>query len=165
MTNDRNSPEIDQARLKELLIYNEHTGQFIRRVTSYNQLAGTIAGSIRNGYIRIQIYKKRYQAHRLAFLYMTGRWPDNQVDHRDMNPANNRWSNLREASTSQNSMNKKKMSCSSQPYKGIRRQGRRFAAEIKVEGKRIYLGTFATEIEASECYQRAATEHFGEFAR
>lgn len=87
---------ITQARLKELVIYNELTGIFTRRIDrGISHKAGTqIKGLDKDGYINTRLDGKLYRGHRLAFLYVTGKIPD-VVDHIDFNRANNVWTNIR----------------------------------------------------------------------
>lgn len=92
--------ELTAGRLKELLTYDPETGVFIwRGWRSGSAVAGSVAGSLHSdGYVCIKIGRCLYRAHRLAFLYMTGSRPIGQVDHINMNRADNRWCNLRETS-------------------------------------------------------------------
>lgn len=102
-------------------------------------------------------------AHRLAFLYMTRRWPK-EVDHRDLDRSNNQWSNLREAkSHSANLANQRGKG----PYpKGVcKTPAGRFAARLMNMGKNHYLGTFDNPEEAHAAYAAKAQELHGEFAR
>jgi len=97
-------------KLKELLNYDPETGLFIRVVFICNRARkGDIAGSIdkRAGYRCIVINGKRYQAHRLAWLYVHGRWPESQLDHINRNAGDNRITNLREVSNQENHHNLK----------------------------------------------------------
>jgi len=94
---------ISQARLKELMHYDPETGVFARLAT-HRGPTGTRAPSNR-GYLRIMLDGRRYQLHRLAFLYMTGEWPQDQVDHINRDRADNRWSNLRDVSNKENCKN------------------------------------------------------------
>ena len=125
--------------------------------------AGVPRGS-RGNYIRIAVDGMRYYAHRLAWLYMTGNWPSLQIDHKDGDPQNNKWSNLREASQSQNSANKKR--CGLFP-KGVFKQtrGGNYSARITKNYKATSLGTFTSPQDAHEAYVRKANEVHGEFAR
>lgn len=94
------------ARLRELLHYNPSTGKFTRVIT---ERAKRKVGRDAHGYLSIGVDYQRYLAHRLAFLYMTGKWPDGDVDHIDGDPSNNCWSNLRSVTRSQNNLNRHRL--------------------------------------------------------
>jgi hypothetical protein len=84
-------------RLRERLRYDGGTGVFTRRVGSGHARAGEIAGSVHStGYVRIGIDGGKYTAHRLAWLYVHGVWPSDQIDHINRNRSDNRIANLRE---------------------------------------------------------------------
>ena len=105
-----------------------------------------------------------YQAHRLIWLMMTGEWPEHEVDHVNGDGADNRWLNLRAATRSQNSVNRRYRNNTG--YRGVRRlPNGNYRARIKTSNKRIELGTFATAEEAHEAYKRAAIKYHGPFAR
>ncbi|WP_312414143.1 HNH endonuclease [Shinella sp.] len=156
---------VTQMRLMEVLRYEPLNGEFIwlnptgRRVRS-GAKAGTIAT---DGYVVIRIDGRPYKAHRLAWLYMTGKWPDRFIDHIDLDKSNNKWANLREANDSQNMGNQAARSASG--LKGVRKNCRKWASSIKVNGVNILLGNFDTKEEAHAAYIRAANDYFGEFAR
>jgi hypothetical protein len=150
------------------LTYDPETGVFTWRVTRKKCPAGKIAGSTRaDGYTAILVDGKRYYAHRLAFIFMTGSMPEDEVDHIDGNPSNNRWANLRPATPQQNMWNKGRQRNSATGLKGVYRHSVTgdFCATIKVGPRRLHLGTFKTPEEANSAYEAAAREHFGEFAR
>jgi hypothetical protein len=157
-----------QSDLKKILHYDPDTGIFIRLISKGGNAKGTIAGNLRDhGYVRIVVGNKKYYAHQLAFLYMTGVIPK-CIDHIDRNRSNNRWSNLREATVSQNLMNSKKRKNSKSKYKGVSFHNRRilkWAARINVNKKEYILGYFKTQEEAAIVYNKAATKYFGEFAK
>jgi hypothetical protein len=106
-------------------------------------------------------------AHILAWYIHHGVWPTDEVDHRNGIPLDNRISNLREASRWQQLGNTRLRSDSRSGVKGVRqsRNGKRWLAHIKRNGKACRLGTFDTIEEASAAYALAAKNVFGEFAR
>ena len=169
--------EITQQYLKSILTYDPETGVFtwkerqdVQWPAQWNgRYPGKLAGSKQVykhiSYWRIEINRKIYRAHRLAWLYMTGEWPSQEIDHIDGNGLNNRFSNLRLASHSQNICNSRVRRDNKLGIRGVSRRGNRFRARIRISGKRIDLGYFDTPEEASVAYQKAAQEHFGEFAR
>jgi hypothetical protein len=119
------------------------------------------------GYVQILLRTRLYLAHRLAFLWMTGKWPDEEVDHADGNPANNAWHNLRQASRSQNAMNTRLKGDNTSGYKGVIWERRRhyWYFEIIANGKRQIFPNYATAEEAHSARSEAARRLHGEFAR
>jgi hypothetical protein len=162
-------PVLTQERLIELLHYDPDTGLFTRLRTRGSSKAGAIAGGIskgpRDGYLRIKVDGKRYKAHRLAFLYMTGKWPNGLVDHKDTNKLNNSWKNLRESTNGQNKANGRTYKNNKLGIKGVSLRGRKYHARIYHSGKLTTLGTFETAEKANQAYYAAATEVHGGFAR
>ena len=120
-----------------------------------------------NGYVSIRLNGKRYAGHRLAWLYMTGKWPKTPLDHINAISSDNRWENLREADGSQNQANKRLSRQNTSGFKGVswREDGAKWVAQIRVRGRCIYLGRFNTPEQAHAAYVAAAIEHWGAFAR
>lgn len=163
-----NAKELTQSHLKELLHYNPVTGYFVwNKSLRNNALVGAIAGSVMAaGYIRVGIHGKLYLAHRLAFLYMTGEWPIEHVDHKDMCTSNNKWSNLRECSHSENHLNTFKPSNNTSGYKGVAWNKRANKWSVNIQfGKKYFLGNFNCKHDAAEAYNKKAIELHGEFVR
>ncbi len=159
-------------RLRELLIYDPATGLFRWRVDrlGYRGNAYVKAGQAADhveaaGYVVIRIDGKRYKAHRLAFLYMTGAFPPDFVDHINGHRADNRWQNLRPATRSQNGGNRGLNTRNKTGVKGVYPEGKRYRAMIQMNGKQSRLGTFDTIAEAQAAYLKAANDAFGDFAR
>lgn len=96
-----------QRDLKKYLHYDPETGLFTRLASGgRGVMVGDVAGTVNSdAYLRIVVNGKCYQAHRLAFLYMKGRFPD-QCDHINHKRADNRWVNLREVTQAENLRNK-----------------------------------------------------------
>ncbi len=164
----RRRPRITRARLHDVLHYDSETGEFRwRKQVSRSVKTGDIAGlTDEDGYRRITIGGKIYPAHRLAWLYMTGNWCPVFIDHRDGNPSNNRWSNLRRATISQNNANRRVHRNNKCGFKGVvRNHIGRWCAAIYKNGRRYHLGSFATAEEAHAAYVTAARKLHGEFAR
>ncbi|MDX0946193.1 HNH endonuclease [Sinorhizobium medicae] len=153
-------------RLKQVLHYDPASGVFCWAENRKKCTKGAVAGSVRaDGYVLIRIDYQRYYAHRLAWLYMTGEWPAQEIDHADGNPSNNVWSNLRAASPTQNMQNRPTQRNNRTGLKGVRRSSRGFYATIQVDGQYRYLGRFCDPLEAHLAYCQTASAVFGEFAR
>lgn len=155
----------DAELLGAAIEYFPDTGLFRWKISpAQNVFAGSVAGSFDNkGYWRIKYKERAYRAHRIAWLLMTGEWPTEQIDHRNLVKSDNRWCNLREATNSQNKANSKGLG---RFPKGVYLHQRgKFGARIKSNGKERHLGYFQTAEEAAAAYAAAAKEYFGEFAR
>jgi hypothetical protein len=162
-------PELTQNRLKEILEYDQETGEFRwRKRMKKNHCAGDVAGcSVRSEYWSIHIDGRNYRAHQLAWLYKEGEWGRPIIDHRDGNPLNNRWSNLRLASHANNAANRPRLRNNTSGFKGVsfdRRRGK-WIAQITKQGRRYFIGRYATAEEAHAAYVAKARVLFGEFAR
>ena len=159
---------MDANRLREVLDYDPETGAFTRKISdSYRPRIGRPAGSKTNyGYIRIDVDGQLHRAHRLAWLYVTGSWPEHQIDHINGKRDDNRWSNLRAASGAQNSQNSKKRKHNRSGFKGVswKVKSAKWVAHIRVNGKSRHLGYFEDLNDAAHAYANAARDYFGEFA-
>lgn len=166
----RRGRRVTQEELKEVLHYQPSTGEFrwLKRV-GYRIQIGDVAGCVNKvtGYRTINIYRRTYLAHQLAWFYVTGTWGRPTVDHRDLDRANNRLSNLRRATRTQNVVNRRRARNNTSGFKGVcrcRATGR-WVARIRHAGRKHYLGRYATAEEAHAAYVAKARELFGEFAR
>jgi hypothetical protein len=155
--------------VKQVLDYESETGIFRWKVrTSLRIHAGDIAGAVdKKGYIQIGIDGSRFAAHRLAWVFIHGCQPPNQIDHIDLNKSNNRSVNLREATNSQNQANQRLSSRNTSGFKGVywSEISGRWISKICVNGSDIYLGCFGTPEDAHARYVEASGKYFGEFAR
>ena len=129
--------------------------------------AGIPAGRVRSYPYRtviIRIDGDSYLAHRIIFYISTGLEPV-EIDHKNGDSLDNRPSNLRAASSSQNHCNRGAQSNNKLGLKDVHRNGTGFSAQIRFEGKKKHLGTFKTPEDAHEAYKNAVREMHGEFAR
>lgn len=138
---------ITLERLREVLHYEPTTGVFrwIKKPSLKGKVKiGSVAGTVgERGRVIITIDYGKYRAHRLAVLYMTGAWPQGDVDHKKTR--SNAWHNLRDVTRSVNMQNR----CSPQSnnttgFLGVSRAGTKFRARIKYEGRQHHLGRFDT---------------------
>lgn len=122
-----------------------------------------------NNYPKIAINGVQYLAHRLAFVYMTGRWPTKYVDHINRDRGDGRWTNLRQADFTQHRANSVAFHNNRLGVKGItfnkNAKKKPFRACISAKRKHYYLGDFSTLEEASAAYEHAAKRLFGDYAR
>ena len=154
-------------RLRKLLSYAPATGVFRWRVhrgghKTVDQVAGGIHRS--KGYHQICIDGKLYRANRLAWLYMTGKWPKLEIGYINRNISDTRWANLRAMTPSQRGATTRRRNKLGVRGVWITKSGK-YVARIKVAGKKKYLGLFDTIEKASVAYTRAAKDAFGQFAR
>lgn len=158
---------ITQEYLKSILHYDPDTGIFTWRNDRVKGIkAGDIAGGLNGkGYVRIWILGKKYMAHRLAWLYITGKWPNEETDHKNRIRNDNRFTNLREATKNQNQHNASKRRDNKTGVKGVSYQKKEnnFKAQIQTNGEGIYLGCYATLKEAATAYRNASIELHGEY--
>lgn len=138
---------LNQDTLKEIISYDPVTGNFIWIKPVANRIkAGDFAGTESgNGYISIKIKSKAYLAHRLAWLYMTGKWPKCQIDHDNHIRQDNRWINLFEATNIENSRNRSLSKKNTSGFNGVSwmKGSKRWRAQIRVDGRLIILGLFS----------------------
>jgi len=157
--------EISQSLVKSILNYNPDTGVFVWEAQRKKIVVGSVAGGDNgHGYWVIRIDGRLYRAHQLAWLYVYGEWPDRQIDHINGNRSDNRISNLRLATQSQNNANTRVLSSMS-GIKGVGMHNGRWRAQIRIDGKKVHLGYFDCPAVAHFAYQIAADNHFGEYAR
>lgn len=119
------------------------------------------------GYLRVSLHGKQFMAHRVVFALTYGRWPADEIDHRNGVRADNDPSNLREATSAENKHNSPVRRSNACGHKGVyfHKCSGRWMAQIRANGKRIFLGEFSDVAVAGEAYRIAAERLHGEFAR
>lgn len=161
-----------QTKLSELLIYEPDTGllRWKFRPSGSSQWNGKYAGKATGGISKstgrlvVRLDGSLYLAHRIAWKMVTGNEPID-IDHKDGDPTNNRWSNLREATDHQNLRNSKLHHGKLLPKGVSHDKSGGYRASIYLNGRCTHLGVFHTPEGAHEAYKSKAAEAFGEFAR
>jgi hypothetical protein len=151
---------ITQEILKENLSYDSNTGEFLWVKNGLK--AGTIN---KDGYVIIKFNKKRYPAHRLAWLYTYGEMPKEFIDHINRARSDNRIENLRQATRKQNAINSIAYSNNKSGFKGVSYDSSKgkFRAQCVVNGKNKHIGYFDNASLASKAYKEKSSEINGEF--
>lgn len=163
--------ELTQRYVREALDYNPLTGDLIWRVRPVSHFSsekiqklwnGKWAGkpaftANTHGYRTGRIGGKNYRSHRIIFLWMTGRCPE-QVDHEDHVRSNNRWKNLQEATAGSNGKNKSRLNTNTTGFPGVSEIDGVYRASIKHQGAQLHLGRYPTPEEAHQVYRSKARE-------
>ena len=173
MASIRINDPLTAEQLRAILEYDPETGIFVWRHRAdcpkewNTRYAGKPAGTVVGVYRRILIRKRRYVASRLAWLWFYGKWPKDFVDHANENKQDDRISNLRAATKSQNTANMGPPSHNTSGLKGASWETRagKWKAQICFQGKHRWLGYFETAEEAHEAYCHEAVRLHGEFAK
>ena len=168
-----------RALLRELLHYDVTTGQFTWRprpremfrnkqnfLLWNTRYSGKVAGGTKSSpYLYIAVHHTQYFAHRLVWLYVHGDPVPDVIDHIDGNPLNNRFVNLRASTKAQNCANQRLRDSNTTGVKGVVMKNGRFRAQIMVNFKMHYLGTFGTLEEAAKARYDGAVRLQGAFAK
>lgn len=163
---------LTRTRLAEVLDYDPQTGRFtwnVRPRTSFktqnsfatwnSRYAGREAGVTTHGYRKISIDDRKYYAHRLAWLMMTGGWPPDLIDHRNRNGLDNRWRNLRLSDKSHNMVNAGPHQSNKLGVRGVcQLPSGRYVAQHATGGGQRHLGVFDTIREAQQAYESAVAK-------
>lgn len=151
--------DLSVNRLRELLSYDAETGLFTRRIAVGKVKAGTVAGGVNpDGYMMIGVDGQLYRAHRLAWLYVYGRWPKGDTDHINRVRSDNRFANLREVSRGENMSNRvDPLSNNSSGFFGVSYciKTKKWRAQISSNRRRFWLGRHDTAESAHAAYMNA----------
>jgi len=156
---------ITQARLREALFYSPIVGVFEWRRSGRRIRRGFLAGRVcPNGYVRLCVDGRIYPAHKLAWLYMHGEYPECPIDHIDGDRSNNAINNLRLATPSENSHNMRLQKSSRTGVKGVALVRGKYEAAIRKGGKYLFRKSFDTIEEAEKAVRDARNKAHGDFA-
>lgn len=163
------SKDISIPTLKEYLAYDQETGAITWLKTCGPSNIGDVAGCQNDGrgYSAIRFMRVLHRAHRIAWALHYGEWPALDIDHINTIRSDNRISNLRLCTPSQNQWNKPIQRNNTSGSKGVswdKRAGK-WQANIRVKGKQINLGRFPDIESASAAYTAASQQAFGHFSR
>jgi hypothetical protein len=144
-----------QNLLKDRLHYDPLTGIFARK-----EDLNTPIGYASKGYIYIYLFGEIYSSHRLAFLYMTGQFPPEEVDHINRDSLDNRWENLKPATHSENNRNKRTNRNNTSGKMGVvwHKRKQRWEARISSDDVRQSLGYFDKLDDAIAVREKAERE-------
>lgn len=150
---------ITQEYLKSILHYNPDTGIFtwVKTNKMSCKKTGDVAGKTKiKHYISITIDNYTYKAHRLAWLYMTGSFPNDFIDHLDRVKYNNKWKNLRSVTPAGNCRNRKLKSDNTSGVSGVNfnKASKKWIVRLCVDNDRKYYGAYKTLKEATEVRSR-----------
>jgi hypothetical protein len=160
----RYRPLPSPATLWDLFDYKPLTGELVWKEKLNPRIKLDVAAGCYTGRNarEVTIDNCKYLAHRLIWAWVTGVDPvTSLLDHKNRNPKDNRFWNLRLATQSQNMSNVTHTNPTG--YKGVQRSGSRYIARLRINNKVTYLGTFSTAAEAGAAYLAAATKLHGEF--
>jgi hypothetical protein len=164
----KRAPVVTADSVRKLLYYSVVTGRFYSLVDRYSVKAGDRLGSIdkSDGYGVISLNGRVYQAHRLAWLYVTGEWPEELIDHANRDRSNNAWHNIRSADMSQNNSNVQRRRDNTSGYKGVtwRPDKGKWQARVWANGKAYSGGHFADKEQANLAAIALRNKLHGEFA-
>ena len=161
---------MDITYLKEHFEYVPETGKLLwKKVNSNAVKVGQEAGHLSQGYIRTYVKGKQVMVHKIIWALTYNEWPDGDIDHINMNRADNRLSNLRKVTRSENFYNRTKYKNNTTGYKGVTahtvKNGTKFVARIRYDNKQKYIGIYNSPEEAKAAYDEAAKLYHGEYAR
>jgi hypothetical protein len=157
-------------KARKIFSYDEQTGLLHWRIYSKSRKGkirpGDVVGSLdAMGYVVLRTARRNYKAHRVIWLIKTGSWPASAIDHRNGIKNDNRWGNLRLATSEENAHNRCMRRTNKYGFKGVwfNPASSKYLAAIKVCGKTRHLGEHSTLHGAAVAYATAAKAIYGDF--
>lgn len=142
-------------RLEDVYTYDPATGVFRYKIRRARMKVGSVAGADNGRYIQLSLGPKKILAHRAAWFFHYGEWPEQQIDHLDGNGKNNAISNLELVSGRENVNRGVQRHKKSGLPRGVTTQYGRFRAKAWINGKEVYLGYYDTPEQAHQVYLNA----------
>ncbi len=169
MAHKNNNTRVSVERLRELFRYEPETGLLwrIQSIHGCCRLDKPTGSPGKYGYLVCTVDQWTLGVHRIAWAMHYGRWPDLDIDHINGITSDNRISNLRNTTGSQNSINQRMRSNNTSGVKGVcwAKKSSKWRAQITVNQRVKYIGEFGSIDDAKAAYEKAAIEHYGEFMR
>lgn len=159
---------LTQELLHQKLHYDSETGIFTRKEAQQKKFIGLIAGTINaKGYIAIRVCGIKYNAHRLAWLYIYGYMPKGMIDHINGNPSDNRLCNLRECSRMENMYNSKLKSNNTSGFKNVfwDKRLKKWKVQVRANKRNNYIGIYDNLDIAIKIAENAIKELHGDYTR
>lgn len=160
--------EITPETIKRLFRYDQYTGALYWEASTNRRIRKGARAGVANqcGRWYVGVRGQQLVLARVVWCWMTGAWPDMEIDHVDGDCGNDRWANLRQATSSENKHNRRVRSDSHCQLKGVARTRHgNWVARIQARGVHYWLGTFDSSCDAHEAYKIAAKRLHGRFAR
>lgn len=158
---------LTMERLKEYLYYDRDSGDLIWIKNKGISKKGSIVGEHSNQpYLEVHLDGNKYLVHRLVWFYEYGQWPK-IIDHIDGDSRNNCIKNLRDVTTAQNALNKRKSKSNRCGHKNVsfKNDRNKYAVNLEVNGRVIHIGHYA-DLELAELVAiEARNKYHGEYAR
>ena len=150
-----------------LFEYDPETGKLRHKTNRTKWRIGELVGTMQGPYLVVKIDGVAVALHRVIWIMQTGAEPLNKIDHKNLNKIDNRWSNLREANSSQNGCNVAMKKSNTSGFKGVcfAKHANKWVAHCRINGRKTHLGYFNTAEKAAEAYKACVEKHHGEFGR
>lgn len=161
--------KLTAKRIQEAFLYDPLTGIIRWRKTAKYNREGQVAGCLHKptGYWFVSLDDVKLKGHQIAWVCYHGVLPSFDIDHEDLDKANNRIKNLRPSNKSNNGANRPPQKNNTSGYKGVfwKKDSKFWLVQIRARNRLYYIGIYRDKEEAARAYDDAALRLFGEHAR